>query len=200
MTFKSKENYGGVAMNTRITLRETGSNNGVEIDVACSSDDGSSTVTYKIVGEADDNGGYIEVTFDDGTTEETYKETFSATGTNTGFCDDNTVSCTGFDNGSYDAPADLTSQLTITITGVLSSGNYVILPTGSSFDSSDPEPFLMSIVGMGYYNATDDVWEFADFFGPSDFDFSSCMVWQETESSGDIDFIDVSGQIGSVAK
>jgi hypothetical protein len=93
----------------------------------------------------------------------------------------------------------LTSQLSITITGTLSTtGNYVILPAGSSFNSNDPEPFLMSIVGMGYYNGTD--WEFADFFGPSDFDLASCMVWLETESSsGDLDFIDYSSQIGSVS-
>jgi hypothetical protein len=197
MTFKAKQIANGMTMTIWVTLKETGSNNGVKIDVACTSDIGSSIVTFKIVGEADQDGGFIEVTVDDGAgTEESYKETFNASGTNTGFCDDDTVSCAGFDSGSYVAPTDLTSQLNITISGSLTAGNYVVVPAGSIFDSSDPTSFIMSIVGMGYYNGTD--WEFADFFGEDSSVLTDCLVFKETESSGELVFTDVTNQIGGV--
>ena len=68
---------GTTNMKNVISAQETGIKNGVLVDYSVTSNMGSMDYSYLVKGLADDDGGYINTTYDDSTTKAYWKETFN---------------------------------------------------------------------------------------------------------------------------
>ena len=156
-------------MKNVISAQETGIKNGVLVDYSVTSNMGSMDYSYLVKGLADDDGGYINTTYDDSTTKAYWKETFNGTGDLTGsqysfdgikYTDSGEYD--SFDAGEYDDnyneyETEYASSYTLNYTG-----NATELVITSSFANDNAtnatDDFWLNSIGYATKNADSGEW------------------------------------------